>query len=247
MKYHRLTLKLSGEALRGSNGELFDAEVVHTLAKQILASVELGARFAVIVGGGNVYRGREVTASSSTFNLTRVTADHIGMLGTVINALVFRDAVNQLGGSAQVYTPHAINGVTHAFEVNVVKKAMDAGEVAFCAGGTGNPFFTTDTAATLRAVELDCDVLLKATLVDGVFDRDPNLHDDAVRYDQLSYDEAIDRQLKVMDVAAFAMCRDRDLPLVVYRLMQPDALKGVVLGEKVGTLVCNEAESSNHD
>ena len=239
MKYRRLTLKLSGEALLGRTGDLFDATVVQSITRQVLDIVELGAQVAIIVGGGNIFRGRNIAAFDSSFALSRVTADHIGMLGTVINALVFRDALIEAGGQAAVYTPSAINGVTHAYDVSVVDAHLKSGAVAFCAGGTGNPLFTTDTAATLRAVELGCDVLLKATMVDGVFDRDPQTHDDANRYDELSYDEAIARRLEVMDVAAFAMCRDHNLPLVVYRLSQPNALTDIVSGSKVGTLVFN--------
>lgn len=242
MKYRRLTLKLSGEALRGSNGDLFDATVVQSISRQVQDIVDLGAQVAIIVGGGNVFRGRDIESSKSAFTLNRVTADHIGMLGTVINALVFRDALLELDVQATVYTPSAINGVTRAYEVSAVDAELSSGSVALCAGGTGNPLFTTDTAATLRAVELGCDVLLKATMVDGVFDRDPNAHADANRFDVLSYDEAIARRLEVMDVAAFAMCRDHNLPLIVYRLAHPNALKSVVTGSKVGTLVCNATQ-----
>ena len=202
---------------------------------QIREVVALGVQVGIVVGGGNLFRG----ATGALAGMNRATADSIGMLATVMNALALKDALQQAGVAARVQTAVHIAHVGEGFERDAAVRELEAGRVLIFGGGTGNPFFTTDTAAALRAAEIDADLLLKATKVDGVYTADPNKDPDARRYDTLSFDEAIAKQLGVLDTAAFALCREQKLSLVVFNVFKPGALRRVVMGEDEGTRVSN--------
>ena len=237
MNYERITLKLSGEAFSPSNHGLIHSQFVQTFSAQIARLHGLGIKIAIVPGGGNVFRGRDLSAEAQAVGLSKVTADHIGMLATVINSLVLRDALIQHDIPVNIYTPHKISGLTETYDRYQVRLALDSSTVAICAGGTGNPLVTTDTAAALRAIELSAEVILKATNVDGVYDCDPLLNKNALRFERLSFNEVIARDLKVMDQIAFSMCRDHNVPIIVYNHKSPSALEKIVLGETLGTII----------
>lgn len=239
MKYRRITLKLSGEAFSTPESGLIDASIVRLLATQIAELFELGIGISIVPGGGNVFRGRDLTVEAQDIGINPLSADQIGMLATVMNALVLRDALASMGVQSLLFTPHAINGVTLAFSRHRAMTGLEQGNVVVCAGGTGNPLFTTDTAAALRAIELSSDVVLKATHVDGVYEDDPKTNVNARLFDKLSFEDVIQRDLKVMDLAAFALCRENQMPIIVYNLNSPNALTKIVEGANVGTLICN--------
>ena len=227
LAYRRILLKLSGEALMGAEDYGIDPTVITRIAREIIEAREAGAEVGLVIGGGNIFRGAGLAAGG----MDRVTGDQMGMLATVINALAMQDALEKLGGKARVMS---------ALEDYIRRRAirhLEKGRIAIFAAGTGNPFFTTDSGAALRAIEIGADLLLKATKVDGVYDKDPGKHADAKRYDQLTYDEVIARDLQVMDTAAFALCRDSDVPLRIYDLSVPGNLMRILRGEHVGTLV----------
>ena len=236
--YSRVLLKLSGEALAGKKSQPLCFDTLHFVANEISSIIDLGVKVALVVGAGNLFRGNDLIVDGSP--IKRVTADHIGMLGTVINALVLRDVIQSTGNDTQVYTPRGIGGVSETFSTANAKAAYDSGTIILCAGGTGNPFFTTDTAASLRAIELEADVVLKATQVDGVYDADPMKDATATRFDSLTFDQVIQNGLGVMDLSAFALCRDHKVPIVVYKLGNAGALSRIVTGSKEGTLVAVE-------
>ena len=229
----RLLLKLSGEALSGADGDPVDTSGVAGLVKEIGDLVNSGGQLAVVLGGGNLLRG----ASLARQGMDRISADHMGMLATIMNGIAFRDALLRGGVPAALFAAVQVPTVAPGFSRDAAVAAMERGEVAVLAGGTGNPLFTTDTASCLRAIELGADRVLKATKVDGIYSADPMKDPDAERFDSLSYDEVIDRKLEVMDLAAFTLCRDHDLPIVVFDMAAPGALTQISNGAKVGTLV----------
>jgi len=229
----RILLKLSGEALMGPDAFGYHAGTLQDIVRQIDEVVGLDVQVGIVIGGGNLFRG----ATGALSGMDRATADGMGMLATVMNALALKDALMQAGIPAQVQTAVTIAHVGEAFERDAAVRHLKAGRVVIFGGGTGNPFFTTDTAAALRAAEIGADLMLKATKVDGVYSADPKKDTSATRYDRLSFDEAIARNLGVLDTAAFALCREQKIPLQVFSIFKAGALKRVVMGENEGTRV----------
>ena len=233
LAYRRVLLKLSGEALMGAEDYGIDPVVIGRIAREIIEVREAGAEIGLVIGGGNIFRGAGLAAGG----MDRVTGDQMGMLATVINALAMQDALEKLGARVRVMSALKINDVCEDYIRRRAVRHLEKGRIAIFAAGTGNPFFTTDSGAALRAIEIGADLLLKATKVDGVYDRDPSKFPDATRYDQLTYDEVLTRDLQVMDTAAFALCRDSDVPLRIYDLSVPGNLMRILRGENIGTLV----------
>ena len=233
LAYRRILLKLSGEALMGDEDYGIDPKVIGRLAREVMEAQQAGAEIALVVGGGNIFRGAGLAAGG----MDRVTGDHMGMLATVINALAMQDALEKLGGKARVMSAIKINDVCEDYIRRRAIRHLEKGRLVIFAAGTGNPFFTTDSGAALRAIEIGADLLLKATKVDGVYDKDPARHPDAVRYDRLTYDDVLSRDLQVMDTAAFALARDSALPLRIFDMGQPGELLRILQGEDIGTLV----------
>ncbi len=233
LKYRRVLLKLSGEALMGNEDYGIDPKVISGLATEIIEAQKAGAQIGLVLGGGNIFRGAGLAAGG----MDRVTGDHMGMLATVINALAMADALEKQGTYARVMSAIKINEVCEDYIRRRAIRHLEKGRIAVFAAGTGNPFFTTDSAAALRATEIGAEPLLKATKVDGIYDSDPKKNPKAVRFDQLDYDDVIARNLQVMDTTAFALCRDNRIPLRVYDMMQPGALIRILRGEALGTLV----------
>ncbi|MBB5014847.1 UMP kinase [Rehaibacterium terrae] len=233
LKYRRILLKLSGEALMGKADYGIDPEVIGRLAREILEASRAGVQVGVVIGGGNIFRGAGLQAAG----MDRVTGDHMGMLATVMNALAMQDALEQLGAFARVMSALKINEVCEDFIRRRAIRHLEKGRIVIFAAGTGNPFFTTDSAAALRAIEVGADLLLKATKVDGVYDADPKKNTDAKRFERLGYAEVIARNLQVMDTAAIALCRDYNIPLRIYDMTEPGNLMRILQGEPIGTLV----------
>ena len=233
LAYRRVLLKLSGEALMGAEDYGIDPGVIGRIAREIIEVREAGAEIGLVIGGGNIFRGAGLAAGG----MDRVTGDQMGMLATVINALAMQDALEKLGAKCRVMSAIKINDVCEDYIRRRAMRHLEKGRVAIFAAGTGNPFFTTDSGAALRAIEIGADLLLKATKVDGVYDKDPKKHADAVKLDALTYDEVIARDLQVMDTAAFALCRDAGLPLRIFDMAQPGVLLDVLRGANIGTLV----------
>jgi uridylate kinase len=231
--YRRLLLKLSGEALMGQDAFGVNRDVLARVVGEIREVMTTGVELALVVGGGNFFRGVSVGAEG----MDRAQADYMGMLATVMNALALQDALNKAGVSTVVLSGLAVAGVVEGYSRQAALAHLAAGRVVIFAAGTGNPFFTTDTAATLRGAEIGAELVLKATKVDGVYDRDPVRHKDAVRYPQVTYDEALAKRLAVMDATAIALAREQNLPLRVFNINKPGSLLRVVLGENEGTLV----------
>lgn len=231
--YRRVLLKLSGEALMGDEDYGIDPKVLNRLAHEVIEASEAGAEIALVIGGGNIFRGAGLAASG----MDRVTGDHMGMLATVINALAMQDALEKLGGKARVMSALKVNDVCEDYIRRRAVRHLEKRRLVIFAAGTGNPFFTTDSGAALRAIEIGADLLLKATKVDGVYDKDPKKYPDAVKLDTLTYDEVISRNLQVMDTAAFALCRDARLPLRIFDMAEPGVLLRILRGEPIGTLV----------
>lgn len=232
--FRRILLKLSGEALLGQGEYGIEADTLHDIARQIQQLHQMKVEVALVLGGGNIFRG---VAASAKYGMDRASADYMGMMGTVINALAMQDALEQLGLSTRVLSAIPIQHLCEPYIRRRAIRHLEKGRVVIFAAGTGNPFFTTDTAAALRAMEVHADVLLKATKVDGIYDKDPKKHADAVRFQHLSYDEVLRRDLKVMDATAIALCRENKLPLVVFDLQPATNIGRVVLGETLGTSV----------
>ncbi len=232
-KYSRVLLKLSGEALSGEGGMGIHPKAVQDTAEQVREVRELGVQVVVVVGGGNIFRG----LSGSERGIERATGDYMGMLATVINALALQDALEKLGVATRVQTAITMAQVAEAFIRRRAVRHLEKGRVVIFGGGTGNPYFSTDTAAALRANEIGAEVILKATKVDGIYDSDPKKNSKARRFSQISYLEALKQQLKVMDSTAFSLCMDNKMPIIVFDLFRPHNLRHVVMGEKVGTLV----------
>src|SRR6476646_7366797 len=212
LAYRRVLLKLSGEALMGDEDYGIDPKMISRLAREVIEVQQAGAEVALVIGGGNIFRGAGLAESG----MDRVTGDHMGMLATIINALAMQDALEKLGTRCRVMSAIKINQVCEDYIRRRAVRHLEKGRIVICAAGTGNPFFTTDSGAALRAIEIGADLLLKATKVDGVYDKDPKKHSDAVRFDSLSYDDVLGRDLQVMDTAAFALCRDASLPIRVF-------------------------------
>jgi len=233
LNYRRILLKLSGEALMGEADYGIDPKVIGRLADEIIEVQAIGVQIGVVIGGGNIFRGAGLAAAG----MDRVTGDHMGMLATVMNALAMQDAIEKRGGYARVMSALPINDVCEDFIRRRAIRHIEKGRVALFAAGIGNPFFTTDSAAALRAVEIGADLLMKATKVDGIYTADPATHSDATRYDHLTYDEVIERKLAVMDTAAIALCRDHRMPLRIYDMTVPGNLMRIMRGEPIGTLV----------
>ena len=234
--YKRVLLKLSGEALQGDSGYGISTEVLGQIAGELVDVAGLGVELALVVGGGNIFRG----VSGSAAGMDRATADYMGMLATVMNAVALQDALETRGLPTRVQSAIAMSELCEPYIRRRAVRHMEKGRVVIFAAGTGNPYFTTDTAAALRAMEMNAQVLLKATKVDGIYDRDPAKHKDAKRYERVSYTECLHQDLKVMDMTAFALCRDNKLPIVVFDLHVPGNIQRVVCGENVGTRVVVE-------
>lgn len=235
MKYSRVLLKLSGESLSGEENHGISDLILEEYAAQVVEVVRGGCQVAIVAGGGNIFRGLSGTRSG----FDRVKGDQMGMLATVINSLALESAIIKLGGKAKVFTSVRMEPVGEFYNRDKVVACLNEQIVCILSGGTGNPFFTTDTASALRAVEIGADVLLKGTRVDGVYNADPEKNINAVRFKQISFDEAIDRRLKVMDSTAFIMCRENNMPIVVFNMNVKGNLMKAVSGEDIGTLVCN--------
>ena len=231
--YKRIVLKLSGEALEGSRGFGIDPKIVASIARQIKDIRALGVEIVCIIGGGNFFRGVEGEKSG----IDRATADYIGMLATVMNGLVMSDALEKVGVQTRVQSALEIKALCEPYIRRRAMRHLEKGRVVIFAAGTGNPFFTTDTAAALRAVEMNAEVILKATKVDGVYDKDPMKHKGAKKYLRLDYLDVIKKQLRVMDTTATSLCMENHLPIIVFNLTQPGNIRRVVLGEKIGTVV----------
>ena len=231
--FERILLKLSGEALMGSLDYGIDPVYIRRIAAEVKAVSDLGVELAMVLGGGNIFRG----AGLAEAGMDRVTGDHMGMLATVINCLSMQDALETQGAYCRVMSALPINAVCEDYIRRRAVRHLEKGRIVLFAAGTGNPFFTTDSAASLRAVEIGADVMIKATKVDGVFDKDPLKHDDAVKYDVISFDEAVQKRLGVMDQTAIVMCRDNRLPVRVFNMNNEGDLMRLVTGENVGTAV----------
>ena len=233
LAYRRVLLKLSGEALMGDEDYGIDPKVIGRLAREVIEAQQAGAEVALVIGGGNIFRGAGLAAGG----MDRVTGDQMGMLATVINALALADAIERQGAYARVMSAIKINEVCEDYIRRRAIRHLEKGRIVLFAAGTGNPFFTTDSAAALRAVEVGADLLLKATKVDGVYSADPARDAHAIRYERLSYEEVIQRNLQVMDTAAIALCRDHGMPLRIYDMSVPGSLMRIMGGESIGTLV----------
>ena len=232
-KYKRILIKLSGEALGGKSGMGIDPEALANMAHQIREVRDLGVEVVIVIGGGNIFRG--ITGTQS--GIERATGDYMGMLATIINALALQDALEKIGVATRVQSAITMHQVAEAFIRRRAVRHLEKNRVVIFGGGTGNPFFSTDTAAALRANEIGAEVIMKATKVDGIYDSDPKKNPNAKRFDRLTYLDALQRQLKVMDAAAFSLCMDNKMPIIVFDFFRPHNLKRVVMGEQVGTLV----------
>ncbi len=233
LKYKRLLLKLSGEALAGTQEAGVDYATIQKIAKEVSEVYHTGVQVGIVIGGGNIVRG----ATLSTYGFDRVAADHMGMLATVINCLAMQDALEKLGIFTRVMSAIKMSSVAELFIRRRAVRHMEKGRIVLFAAGTGNPYFTTDSAATLRAIETNCDIIMKATNVDGIYDRDPRKDKQAIIFEHLSYTDVINRQLKVMDTSAIALCRENNMPIMVFNMNVAGNLVRAAAGEKIGTLV----------
>lgn len=232
-KYKRILLKLSGEELTGDEGFGIDPKVLDKMALEIGQLVGIGLQVGLVVGGGNLFRGQTLSAAG----LDRVTGDHMGMLATVMNALALRDALERSNISSHVMSAIPIGGIVEHYDRRLAMKYLAEGDVVIFSAGTGNPFFTTDSAACLRGIEIEADLVLKATKVEGVFDKDPMKHSDAVLHTRLTYDDILDKKLGVMDLTAICLCRDHNMPVRVFKMAKAGALLNIVVGGEEGTLI----------
>ena len=229
--YKRILLKLSGEVLAGEKGHGFDFDTINSVCSAVSEITKLGVEVGLVVGGGNFWRGR------SGGSMDRTRADHIGMLATVMNSLALADSLEQCGVTVRVQSAIEMHQIAETYIRNKAVRHLEKGRVVIFASGTGNPFFSTDTCAALRAAEIKADVILKATNVDGVFDKDPNKFADAVKYDVVTHSEVLEKDLKVMDSTAASLCRDNNIPILVFNLEDPQNIVRAVLGENIGTIV----------
>ena len=235
MKYNRVLLKLSGEAMGGADGQGLDSDVIKSYAVEIAKAVRAGVQVGIVVGGGNIFRGM----SGVKEGFDRVKGDQMGMLATVINGKALGIFIEEQGIKADVFTPHPMEPFARHFSKDRAMEVLRGGGVAIFTGGTGNPFFTTDSAASLKACEIDADALLKGTKVDGVYTADPKKDPTATRYERLTFDKALADNLKVMDQTAFTMCKENDIPIEVFDMTDPANLMRLLSGENVGTVVSN--------
>jgi uridylate kinase len=241
--YKRIVLKLSGEAMQERGGrDNISPAVVREIAARIKEVNDLGVQTSVVIGGGNIWRG----LAASHRGMDRTTADYMGMLATVINALALRSTLERLGAEARVQTAIEMKNVAEPFILGRAIRHLELGRVVIFAAGTGNPYFSTDTTAALRASEIRADVILKATKVDGVYDRDPITETNAKRYERITFSEALAKRLQVMDSTAFSLCMDNKIPIVVFDVHNPTNIRDAVLGRKVGTLVCDETAAQEN-
>ena len=237
-KPHRVLLKLSGESFCSPNGFGIDTKELGIIANEVLDATKAGAQIAIVVGGGNIIRGAELAQSG---DIQQATADYMGMLGTVMNAAALKEKLDSIGVDSRVLSALDIRAIAEPFIRNRAIRHLNKGRVVILAAGTGNPFFTTDTCASLRATELDCDILLKATKVDGVYSADPHKDPTATRYSNLTFTEAIEKQLGVMDMTALTMCQERNIPVLVFDFKNLGNIRKVIEGEEIGTLMSSEA------
>lgn len=235
MKYKRVLLKLSGEALAGKKGHGIDQETLARFSNEIKQLNNSGVEIAVVIGGGNIHRG----VSESTLSMDRTTSDHMGMLATVINSLALQDSLERCGVTTRVLSAIEMREVAEPYIRRRAVRHLEKGRVIIFAAGTGNPYFTTDTAAALRANEIDADIILKATKVDGVYDKDPIKYSDAVKFETLKYIDSLNKNLKVMDSAALSLCMDNDIGIIVFNVFHNGNIEKAIFGEKIGTLVTN--------
>jgi uridylate kinase len=236
--YQRVLLKLSGEALMGDLGYGIDPTIVQAVAQEVSEVVASGVQVAIVVGGGNIFRGVKASAKG----MDRATADYMGMIATVMNAMALQDALEQKGVQTRVQTAIAMQEVAEPYIRRRAIRHLEKGRVVVFGAGSGNPFFTTDTAAALRAAEIDANVIFKATKVDGIYDSDPNLNPDAKRFESLTFTHVLNQDLRVMDTTAIAMCRENDIPIIVFNLLERGNIQRVIAGEKVGTYVGGSCE-----
>lgn len=232
-KYKRIMLKLSGESLAGEQGFGIDFDTVNRISREIKEIIDMGVEVGAVVGGGNIWRGR------SSGDMDRTTADYMGMLATCINAMALQSSLEQLGVMTRVQTAIEMKEVAEPYIRRKAVRHLEKGRVVIFAAGTGNPYFSTDTAAALRAAEIEAEVILLAKKVDGVYDSDPNINSNAVKFDKLSFTEVLEKDLKVMDSTASSLCRDNNIPIIVFALDEPGNIKKVLCGENIGTTVGN--------
>ncbi len=232
-KYKRVLLKVSGEILGGEKGFGISTEKINEVAEEIVELQKEGIEVAIVVGGGNIFRGM----SSASLGIERATADYVGMLATLMNAVIIQEVLEKRGAQTRVLSALDVREVAEPYIRRRALRHLEKGRVIIFAAGTGNPFFTTDTAAALRAAEIKADVFLKATKVDGVYDKDPVLYPSAVKYRQITYSEAIEKDLKILDASAFSLCRDNKIPIIVFDVTEKGNIKKVIYGENIGTLV----------
>ncbi len=237
LKYQRILLKLSGEELSGSKDFGIDSKVLDKMALEIAQLRGVGVQIGVVIGGGNLFRGEDLSKAG----LGRVTGDHMGMLATVMNSLAMRDALERVNINAHVMSAIPMSGIVEHYDRRLALKYLKNGDVVIFSAGTGNPFFTTDSAACLRGIEIEVDIVLKATKVDGVYDKDPVKHKDAVKYNSITFDEVLNKQLGVMDLTAICLCKDHEMPLIVFKMAKPGSLINIIVGEDEGTLICPHA------
>ncbi len=231
--YSKILLKLSGEALAGTNGYGIDPEIISSIAKEISEVVKLGIQVSLVIGGGNIFRG----LAASSAGMDRASADYMGMLATVMNSLAMQDALETVGVKTRVQSAIEMREIAEPYIRRRAVRHLEKGRVVIFAAGTGNPYFTTDTAASLRAMEIDADIILKATKVDGVYNADPEKDPSAVKFDTLSYLDVLQKGLQVMDATAISLCMDNDLPILVFNLTHSGNIMKVVMGEAIGTIV----------
>ena len=234
-KYRRIILKLSGEVLRNTeDGEPIDSAILRTICEEVKKVAKTGAQIGLVIGGGNIFRG---LSGADMRGVDRTTGDHMGMLATVINGLAVMDCLEKLGVTVRLQSAIPMDKLAEPFILRRATRHLERGRVVIFAGGTGNPYFSTDTCAALRASEIHADILLKATKVDGIYDKDPNKHDDAVKYEKLQYIDALKDRLNVMDSTAFSLCMENKMPILVFSMREPGAILRAVMGDEIGTLV----------
>ncbi len=234
-KYKRILLKLSGEALMGDTSNMFDKRTLDCMISQIENLIKLNIKIGIVIGGGNIFRG----VNGKELGLQRANADSMGMLATIMNGIALKDFLANRKIKAKLYSALAVQNIAKGYSRDSMLSRLEDGNIIIFAGGTGNPFFTTDSSAALRAIEMNADLLIKATKVDGVFDKDPKQYSDAIRYSKLTFDEAINKKLKVMDISAFDLCREHNIDINVCNIFNPNSLQDVVLGLDQGTIIHN--------
>ena len=236
LKYHRIVLKLSGEVLRGTKGrESIDADTLEAICEQVKEIHTMGAQICLVIGGGNIFRGLQ----GAKQGVDRTTGDYMGMLANVINGLALMDRLEKIGVTTRVQSAIPMNQIAEPFILRRAIRHLEKRRVVIFVAGTGNPYFSTDTTAALRASEMHADIIMKATKVDGIYDKDPAKHTDAVKYDEITFIDALRQRLNVMDSTAFSLCLDNNVPILVFNLSQEHAIKDAILGKKIGTLVHN--------